>query len=100
MSMRTNLYKLKRAIKEYRGKLDLRSGKWIKTPKPSAKSRVVKGLERLHLDPAKEMPLIDGFLTIQEFELWIGSITENPKIAPKSAISQKNDAQKRPSQRD
>lgn len=73
MTRYEKLHKLSNAIKEYRGKKNEATGKWIDQPKPSARKRVERWLAELGMNPASEIQRIDGFKTYAEFFTWIKS---------------------------
>lgn len=74
MSRNEKINKLGRAIREYRGIYNPKTGVWKYPPKPKAAARVVRWLEELTADVPKAMADVDGFKTIEEFNLWIGSL--------------------------
>lgn len=73
MTRPERIQKLANAIKEFRGAYDSRTGKWIRTPKPHAITRVYKWLDALGL-PASDIEKIQGFKTLDEFHVYIRAI--------------------------
>lgn len=74
MNLATKIYKFKRAVWDYRGKYDPRTGVY-KLPKAKAKALVLKGLARLSIEAHYGMEKIDSLHDKQEFEAWIENIT-------------------------
>ena len=79
MNLATKIYKFKKAVWEYRGKYDPKTGKWYKLPSTKAKARVVKGLQRLGIDPKDGMLAIDAMPDKPTFDAFIRTIAENKK---------------------
>lgn len=65
--------KLGNALKQYRGRINPGTGKWIRPPDPSARRRVERWLTELGLSGAA-LAKIDGFKTFGEYRDWIKTI--------------------------
>ena len=74
MNLGQKIYKLRSAVWDYRGKHDPQSKVWIKVPKPSAKKRVEKCLERLGINTETGMGIIDALQTKGDFDAWLVAI--------------------------
>lgn len=74
MTRSERIQKLTNAVKEYRGRYDLKSGKWIYPPNPAARTRCIRWLESLRLDVPSNMEAIEGFKLIQDFDQWLKSL--------------------------
>lgn len=74
MKRHEKIHKLANAIKEYRGRYNEKTGKWIQPPKPSVKARVILGFERLGINKEPAMKAVDGFKNFNEFHKWISAI--------------------------
>lgn len=71
MTLADKIYKFRNAVWEYRGKLNIDTGEWIKPPKPKAKARVIKGLQRLGLNVEDGLTVIDAIKTKEQFNEWL-----------------------------
>lgn len=76
MNVVTKTYKLRRAIWEYRGKYEEKTGEWVVLPKEKVMSRVLKGLERLRIDAKQGMEIINGLKNKNELEEFLSGIRE------------------------
>lgn len=71
MSRNEKLSKLARAVREWRGLSNPRTGKWIKTPNAAAVPRVGRWLAELGLDTVETFELLSGFKALSEFDAWL-----------------------------
>lgn len=71
MTRTEKINKLASAIKDYRGKHNSETNKWMIPPKPSALPRVRKWIERLGLDVEASIEKVRSFNTYHEFYAWL-----------------------------
>lgn len=74
MNRNAKIQKLANAIKGYRGRYCLETGKWMEFPKPAEGKRVVDWLIRLKLDVEESIKLIQGFKDYTEFNAWLKTL--------------------------
>ncbi len=68
------IQKLANAIRGYRGRYDLQTGKWLERPKPTEGRRVVDWLMRLKLDVKESIKLIQSFTQYEQLDAWLCSL--------------------------
>lgn len=72
MSRNEKIQKLANAIKEFKG---ARHGDtWIRTPKPSARDRILHWIKELDLEEWPTIASINSFSTIEQFNRWISTL--------------------------
>lgn len=78
MNRANRIRKLTHAIKDYRGSYVPGSNprRWIRTPQPDARKRVLKWLEALGVaDPLEALRTIDGFESLTQMQAWLSSLS-------------------------
>ena len=76
MNLATKIYKFRKAVWEYRGKYDPQTGEWHQLPKSKAKTRVIKGLERLGINVNDGLAAVDAMPNKPAFDKFISMIIE------------------------
>jgi hypothetical protein len=77
MTRTERIRKLANAVKEYRGVFHANSRKWIRAPKPSKRTDIIRWLRALGVtDLQPHLASVDGFKSYAEFESWIRSFSQ------------------------
>lgn len=87
MNRADKISKLCHAVKDWRGVIDSKSGKWIKPPKIRAGNRVIKWLMELGLNAEQERTRISQFTKYADFYAWVRSLDElNPAFRGRATL--------------
>ncbi len=76
MTRNQKIHKLANAIRRYRGSTTQKDGKvrWKTPPHKVAAAQVKEWLNRLGMDVDMNLPIIDGFESVQAFNLWLRTL--------------------------
>ena len=74
MTRNQRIAKLANAIREYRGRWNPKTKKWVQPPNPSKKSNIVRWACELGLHAPMVILNADNFATMDEFNRWIKDI--------------------------
>jgi hypothetical protein len=76
MNRNEKLRKLGNAIREYRGRWNSVTGKWINPPKPEKEERIFHWLTQLNVpEPIPAMADIQEFKTFEEMRAWMNTLS-------------------------
>lgn len=74
MNRNQKIAKLANAIRDYRGMINNKTGKWIHPPKPVEMLRVQRWLTALGLDVIAGIHLVDNFQSFDQFNKWLNTL--------------------------
>lgn len=75
LSRAARITKLAHAIRDYRGRLNASTGKWVQHPKASRRAHCEKWCRELGLDVEKSMKFIDKCYHWKKMRVWLGRLT-------------------------
>jgi hypothetical protein len=83
MTRAEKIGKLARAVKDWRGATDAKTGKWRRPPQPKAVERVLVWITRLNLNPDRTLPFLAGLKSYSEFDQFLRDLGNyDPSKAP------------------
>ena len=74
MTRNQRIAKLANAIREYRGRWNPKTKKWVQPPNPAKKANMVRWASTIGLHTLMVVHNADNFATMDEFDRWIRDI--------------------------
>lgn len=71
MTKAEKIGKLARAVKDWRGATDAKTGKWRRPPQPKAVERVLVWITRLGMNPERTLPFLAGLKSYDDFNAFL-----------------------------